>query len=197
MLKYKISIIFIFLFCIGFSQVNYDFLSSIAFQKEIRLNIQKVKDKLSCIYENSIEKRILDTTFCSAIDTNLFIYVPIINSYLSIYGYSKDELPLVLSEVLLYSIKEKKIVGSGRFGKDGNIYLGFYNYNCKNCGFLPMRKENKLNYILPQKYCNVTKIIKNKTVGYFLQINETNSLYYISDNKSPTLVIQNINNLLE
>ena len=176
------------------SQVNANNLNSVTITTKVQNEVERIKDKLVCNYFDTLAFKTLDTNICHPIDTALFEYIPIINTYLQINNRLTNKEEPILSEVLLISKKDKKLVGSVQFGKNNQLYVAFHDFMGYSDA-MPIRKENRRDYILPSNYKRISKLISEHKNVFWVYVQELNSLYLIRKvyNASPTLVLKNIN----
>ena len=188
----RIVLIFCLLPLIGLSQLSFKHLSTQNFGVSILEDVRKVKTVLACDYVDELQTEILDTFICDPIDTSLFKFIPVIHAYIQIPNYmSLDSINQnsVLSEVLLYSIEKKKIIGSGQFGRNGDVYLSLsINMFNSRSRSIPIRDENRFSYVSENCYSEITKLLKKERLGKFVQINETGDLYFFSEHTSPKVI---------
>jgi|AntAceMinimDraft_17_1070374.scaffolds.fasta_scaffold21127_3 hypothetical protein len=183
-------------------QTDYYVLSLDSFQLEISKHLSEIKKKLCCdtndLYNDLFNDE--NKTYEVSIDTTLFRYIPILYSPLQISytneKYKTNKILPIISEVLLYEKKDKKIVGSILTDKNNKHHFNFYKY--KNyIGRMPMRVEDRLIYISPKQYNKIEKFISyNNKKGYFFTIGNIGGVFFILENNE-IILICSLDNLIE
>jgi hypothetical protein len=117
------------------------------------------------------------------LDTAQFNYVPVLNSNLSMSGYSIINTH-TLSEILLIDKQSGRIIGAFHFS-----LLGPFATNLKEKYFLsriPPREESRLHYIPQKCYKSLSKKLKNENSRFFLiSVLETRSAYILREQQLP------------
>ena len=171
-------------------QTDYYVLSSDSFQLEISQHLSEIKMKLYCDTNDFFNDE--NKTYKVSIDTTLFRYIPVLYLPLQI-SYSNennktDKILPIISEVLLYEKKDKKIVGSILTDKNKKHFFGFYKY--KNyIGRMPMRREGRLKYLPQKQYNKIEEFISyNNKKGYFFTIENIGGVFFIFENNEIILI---------
>jgi len=199
MLKYIIILFILLSININIvGQTDYYVLSSDSFQLEISKHLSEIKKKLCCDTNGLFNEE--NKIYEVSIDTTLFRYIPILYSPLQISytneKYKTDKMLPIISEVLLYEKKDKKIVGSVLTDKNKKYHFDFYKY--KNyIGRMPMRCEDRLKYIPQKQYSEIEKFISyNNKRGYFFTIENIGGVFFLLENNK-TILICSPDNLIE
>jgi protease II len=124
-----------------------------------------------------------DNRYKTVLDTTLFKYIPIFHSSLQMsYTIEKKKISPLISEVLVYEKKEKKIIGSVLTDKNNKYIVSFCKY--KNyVGRMPIRPENRLTYIPQKQYGKIEKFIShNHKKGYFFTIEDIGGVFFMLEN---------------
>lgn len=126
--------------------------------------------------------------FKQTMDTSLFSFIPIVMADLRFFknGYHDHSLledkKITLSEVLLISKKNRRIVGSNFLCANGSGTLFFishkYGINIMTC-----RSYNRLSYLSDKLYRKLNRIRKREGVKYVLNISELDKIYVVTNSK--------------
>lgn len=154
-------------------------------ETEIDNKIQNVKDRLSCNYFDSIAFQTIDTFFCNFIDTSLFNYIPVVKN-INQFKNDSIEIKSIITEILLFEVKTKSIIGTAKFSKNNAISLYFSRSQTLN---LPFRLDDRLCCYLPQQYyLKASDFVKNQKNGFFSYNEFLDTFFFISSKGKPKVL---------
>lgn len=111
------------------------------------------------------------------VDTLKFNYIPVIHGFVCVASaeYTKFDTNL-LTEILLFNKRAKKIVGTYYFCKGSSSYF----YLKDEVNTIPCREDNRYFRVKENRYSKIEKIIRRGEKGILLSIEGLDYLFFVT-----------------